>query len=127
MVSLEEEQREFLRVDYENKLNFRELKSQKLMNSHDMQTRNISACGLLFRTENLPPALSSVLWIEMDDKLLNICAEIEEDLVVSKKGLLGRVVRISEGEPEKSYDVGVCFLRKNGMSEDEIESLTSVA
>ena len=55
--------------------------------------------------------------------MMNICAEIEEDLVIWKNGVYGRVVRIAEGEPGKSYDVGVCFLRKKNMTDDEIKAL----
>jgi len=118
-----DEQREFLRVDHEERLIFRELKANKLSQRSDMVTRNISACGLLFRTTDIPPALSSMLWLQLDPRMMNICAEIEEDLIMRDEGVLGRVVRIAEGEPGISYDVGVCFLRKKDMSDDEIADL----
>lgn len=118
-----EERREFLRIDYETSLNFKELKGEKLSSKADAFSRNISACGILFRTEKIPPALSSVIWIEIDDKIMNVCSEIESDLVIHGGGIFGRVVRIAEGEPGKSYDVGVAFLRKKNMTEAEIEQL----
>jgi hypothetical protein len=37
--------------------------------------------------------------------------------------VFGRVVRIAEGEPELSYDIGVCFLRRKNMTEDDINAL----
>ncbi|MGB3082090.1 MAG: hypothetical protein WBB86_03765 [Candidatus Omnitrophota bacterium] len=120
-----EERREFLRIDYEKALNFKELKGEKLSPRAEILSRNISACGILFRTEKIPPALSSVIWVEMDDKMVNVCIEIENDLVIHKGGIFGRVVRIAEGEPGKSYDVGVAFLRRKNMTEAEVEQLLS--
>ena len=118
-----EERREFLRVDYEAALDFKELKGEKLSPKAEAMSKDISACGILFRTEKIPPALSSVVWIKMDDKMTNVCAEIESDLVIHQGGIFGRVVRIAEGEPGKSYDVGVAFLRRKNMTEAEIEQL----
>lgn len=121
-----EEKREFLRVDYETELNYKVLKDEKLMAKSDVRSRNVSASGILFRTssESSIPALSSIVWIELDPKMMNVCAEIEDDLVIHKNGVFGRVVRIAEGEPGRSYDIGVCFLRKKDMTEEEIKELT---
>ncbi|MBF0252610.1 MAG: PilZ domain-containing protein [Candidatus Omnitrophica bacterium] len=121
-----EEQREFLRMDHETAVDFREVKTDKLSNKSHIMTRNISASGLLFRTTNIPPALSSTIWVQLDDKMLNICSEIEEDLIMKDEGVLGRVVRISEGEPGVSYDIGICFIRKSSLSEVEIQQLSSI-
>ncbi|MBD3425922.1 MAG: hypothetical protein GF409_01670 [Candidatus Omnitrophica bacterium] len=120
-----DDKREFLRVDYETPLNFKVLKEDKLTAKSDVQSRNISACGLLFRTSTDAsiPSLSSIVWIELDPKMMNICAEIENDLVIHNNGVYGRVVRIAEGEPGKSYDIGICFLRKKDMTEEEIKQL----
>ena len=120
-----QEKREFLRVDYETPLNFKVLRGDKFTSKSDVAARNVSACGLLFRTstESSIPALSSIVWIGLDQKMMNICAEIEEDLVMHNNGIFGRVVRIAEGEPGKSYDIGVCFLRKKDMSEQDIQAL----
>ncbi|MFH1846486.1 MAG: hypothetical protein ABH869_02895 [Candidatus Omnitrophota bacterium] len=122
-----EEKREFLRMDYESPLNFKVLSGEKLIAKSDITARNVSASGLLFRTEkeaSIPP-LSSIVWIELDCKILNVCEEIEKDLVIHKNGVFGRVVRIAEGDPGQSYDIGICFLRKKGMSEEELQLLTS--
>ena len=120
-----DEKREFLRVDYETSLNFKALSGDKLAAKSDIFSRNVSACGILFRTstESSIPALSSIVWVELDPKMVNVCSEIESDLVIHKGGVFGRVVRIAEGEPGKSYDIGVCFLRKKNMSEEEIATL----
>jgi len=120
-----DDKRDFLRVNYETPLNFKVLKEEKLLSKADITSRNVSASGLLFRTatESSIPALSSIVWIELDQKMMNICAEIERDLLTYKNGIFGRVVRIAEGDPGKSYDVGICFLRKKSMSEEEIKAL----
>ena len=120
-----DDRREFLRMDYEKPLNFKVLSGEKLSTKSDVYSRNISACGLLFRTakDASIPALSSIVWVELDQKMLNICGEIESDLVTHKNGVFGRVVRIAEGEPGQSYDVGICFLRKKDMTESEIQAL----
>ena len=122
-----EDKREFLRVDYETNLNFKVLKDDKLTVKPEVSTRNISASGLLFRasSENAIPPLSSIVWIGLDPKMMNICSEIEADLMIHNNGVFGRVVRIAEGEPGLSYDIGVCFLRKRDMSAEEIKALTS--
>ncbi|MFQ5951990.1 MAG: hypothetical protein ACE5JK_01110 [Candidatus Omnitrophota bacterium] len=120
-----EERREFFRVDYEKITNLRELKGDKLAPKGEVLSRNISACGILYRTDKVPPALSSIIWLELDSKMMNICSEIEDDLLMYKGGIFGRVVRIAEGEPGKSYDVGVAFLRRKNMTEQEIEQLMS--
>jgi len=118
-----DEQREFLRIDHGTSINFREVKTDKLANKSAVLTKNISACGLLFRTNSIPPALSSIIWVGLDEKMMSLCSEIEEDLIVCGNGVLGRVVRIAEGEPEVSYDVGICFLRRKNMTDTEIEEL----
>ncbi len=120
-----EEKREFLRVDHETPLNFKILKDDKMVVKSDIFSRNVSACGILFRTgsESSIPALSSVVWLELDEKMMNICSEIENDLIIHNNGIFGRVVRIAEGEPGKSYDVGVAFLRRKDLTEEEIKDL----
>lgn len=118
-----DERREFLRMEHTGPVKYQELKGGRLSRKSDILSKNISASGLLFTTENVPPALSSILKVELDDKMLNVCHEIESDLLIMGKAVLGRVVRISEGEPGKSYDVGVCFLRRKNLSDQEITRL----
>ena len=129
MNNTSDEKREFLRVDYEKALNFKVLSGDKLAAKSDVYARNVSACGLLFRTstESSIPAISSVVWLELEPKMVNICEEIEHDLITHKDGVFGRVVRIAEGEPEKSFDIGVCFLRKSKMTLEEIQILKAVS
>lgn len=125
-ISNYEEKREFLRVDHEAPLEFKLLSIDSLSSKKEVMTRNLSASGLLFRadTESAIPAISGIVWIKLDEKMLNVCGEVEEDLIQFNGGVFARVVRISEGEPGVSYDIGVSFLRKKNMTEDDITALT---
>jgi len=118
-----DEHREFLRVDHEISIHYQEVRPNGLSHKTDILTRNISPSGLLFRTKNIPPAISSIVAVEPDPKMLNICSEIEADLIIRNNRIFGRVVRIAEGEPGLSYDVGICFLRKKELTDKEIEEL----
>ncbi|MFA6636703.1 MAG: PilZ domain-containing protein [Candidatus Omnitrophota bacterium] len=122
-----EEKREFLRVDHEVPIEFKSLSAEKLSSKKDVLLRNISASGLLFRSEaeSAIPPLTGIIWIKLDEKMLNVCNEIEEDLIQFEGGVFARVVRISEGTPGESYDIGVSFLRKKNMTDDDIKALTS--
>ena len=120
-----EEKRSFLRVDHENPLNFKVLSGERFISKSDISSRNVSGAGILFRTgtESSIPAISSIVWVELDEKMLNVCAEVEEDLLIHKNGIFGRVVRIAEGEPGQSFDIGICFLKKKDMSSEELQTL----
>jgi hypothetical protein len=121
-----DDKREFLRVEHETPVELKLVRGEELSAKKEVMSRNISASGLLIRTRNESsiPNLSSVVWIKLDDKMANICGEIENDLILFNGGVFGRVVRIAEGEPGQSYDVGVCFLRSSNMAEDDIKALT---
>jgi hypothetical protein len=124
-ISEYDEKREFLRVDHEAPIEFKTLSADKLSSKKEVMSRNVSASGLLFRTtsESAIPSVSGTIWIKLDEKILNICSEIEEDLIQFRGGVFARVVRISEGEPGVSFDVGVSFLRKKNMTEDDMRTL----
>jgi hypothetical protein len=120
MSSIGDERREFLRFDHEVAVNFRDVRVDKLGSRSEIFTLNLSPSGLLFRTKNLPPALSSTIWVQLNDHMMNVCSEIESDLIIREGGVMGRVVRLAEGEPGVSYDVGVCFLRRRNMSDSDV-------
>lgn len=121
-----DEKREFLRVEHETPVEMKLVRGEGLSAKKEVMSRNISASGLLIRTRNESsiPNLSSMVWIKLDEKMMNICSEIESDIILFNGGVFGRVVRIAEGEPGQSYDVGLCFLRSGSMSEDDIKALT---
>lgn len=120
-----DDRREFLRIDYETPVQYKIYTGERLLKKPDVLSKNISASGLLFRTDSdtAIPAIGNIVWIELDEKMLNICHEIENDLLLRDSGIFARVVRISEGEPDRSYDIGVCFLRRKNLDDSQIEML----
>jgi len=52
-------------------------------------------------------------------RTLKICQEIESRALIFNKGVLGKVVRVEEDtQRNNTYDVGVCFLRKDQKDTD---------
>ncbi len=106
----EKERREFFRVPYATTLKYKAY-SEK---NGSATAQNISQSGILFQTAQEPPKLSSIVWLSLDLRTLKICQEIETRALIFNNGILGKVVRVEEDtESEKSYDIGVCFLRKD--------------
>ncbi len=106
----EKERREFFRVPYATTLKYKAY-SEKDANA---TAQNISQSGILFQTEQKPPKLSSIVWLNLDIRTLKICQEIESRALIFNNGILGKVVRVEEdADSGKSYDIGVCFLKKD--------------
>ncbi len=104
------ERREFFRVPYATSLKYKAY-SDKGANA---TAQNISQSGILFQTDQEPPKLSSIVWLNLDMRTLKICQEIETRALIFNNGILGKVVRVEEDtDTGKSYDIGVCFLRKD--------------
>ena len=102
------ERRVFIRLD--NKVNLRykvlSLKEGTLRQSFNPEqlsaSKNISAGGLVF-TSDEPLAVGAILELRIE---LAGAADIIE--------CLAKVIRTEEKEPEKSYDIAVCFLDISG-------------
>ena len=126
------DRREFFRLNFTAPLQFKSfsakqstLKSPSAAQAPSKGTsQNVSQSGILFQTEKNPPQLSSILWMDLDLRTLNICQEIERKALLLNHGLVGRVVRVEE-DPENNrlYDVGVCFLTQDQRDSAEVESL----
>ena len=132
MGSLEQERREFFRLNFTTPVRFKSCDIKDLQkklpveNSLDGSTRNISQSGILFQTENKPPQLSSILWMNLDMRTLKICQEIESKALIFNNGVLGKVVRVEEGaDNDNAYDIGVCFLRKDQKDSQEVQRILS--
>ncbi|MFH1305547.1 MAG: hypothetical protein ABIH74_04030 [Candidatus Omnitrophota bacterium] len=125
MDGTKEEKREFQRIDLATPLTLKILCGEHFRSRNGVIARNVGAGGLLFRTavESSVPAISCIVWIEQSAELSEICAPIENDLMFRTGGLVGRVVRIAEGEPDISYDIAVRFVRKEEMTKEEILAL----
>ena len=104
------ERREFFRVPYASSLKYKAYND----GGSSGTAQNISQSGILFQTEQEPPKLSSIVWLNLDLRTLKICQEIESRALIFNNGILGKVVRVEE-DPDSgnSYDIGICFLRKD--------------
>ena len=116
------EKREFFRLDFSSPLEFKCYLPEKIQADGEIQ--NISQSGVLFETVNKPPAISSILWMNLDFRTVKICQEIEGRALVFNNGLLGKVVRVEENiRKDNAYDVGVCFLTRDQQNSREIQAI----
>lgn len=118
----EPERREYFRLKFNTPLQFKAYDT--VLGNHPRSTaptsssrgsaQNISQSGILFQTEQAPPKLSSIVWMNVDMRTLKICQEIESKALIFNNGVLGKVVRVEEDvDNSNAYDVGVVFLNKN--------------
>jgi hypothetical protein len=121
----EKERREFFRLNYKTPVEFKTYpQNQTLAQRQAGISENISEAGLLFQTENIPPQVSSILWMNLDMRTLKICQEIESKCLIFNNGVLAKVVRVEEGSDDiKGYDVGVCFLKKDQSGSREVQEI----
>lgn len=126
------ERREFFRLNFTSPLEFISFSAKQsapkgpssAQPSSKGTSQNVSQSGVLFQTEKNPPQLSSLLWMDLDLRTLNICQEIERKALLLNHGLVGRVVRVEEDPGNnRRYDVGVCFLTQDQRDSAEVESL----
>ena len=116
------EKREFFRLNFSSPLQFKSYKPENPQS--DGTVRNVSQSGVLFKTATNPPAISSILWMDLDIRTLKICQEIENRALVFNNGLLGKVVRVEEDvRTGISYNVGVCFLTRDQQNSHEIQGI----
>lgn len=114
------DRREFFRVPYANSLRYKACNET----GTTATAQNISQSGILFQTQQEPPKLSSIVWLSLDMRTLKICQEIESKALIFNNGILGKVVRVEEdADSGKSYDIGVCFLRKDQRDEAGVSEL----
>lgn len=126
------ERREFLRVSFKTPVEYKSVSLEKSSatapKSVDQKafSKNISQSGILFQTSGNPPQLSSILWMNLDIRTLNICQEIEKRALVHGKGILGRVVRVEESAQDgDKFDVGVCFITQDQKDSREVKKALS--
>ena len=117
-----QERREFFRVKFDAPVRF---KTADHTASGIME--NISPSGILFQTVKTPPQLSSILWLDLDLRTLEICREIERNALILNNGLLGKVVRVEEAPSAEGYQVGVCFLTKDQKDARDVRNLLNGA
>ena len=118
------EKRAFFRLNFKSPLQIKFYDSKAGSTLQDAESRNISQNGVLFQTGENPPRLSSLVWMTLDMRTLKICHEIESRALVLNNGVLGKVVRVEEDpDRDRTYDVGVCFLKKDQKESREVKSI----
>ena len=119
------DRREFFRYKHETPINFKIVgkSSDKSIASSlvGAVTRNLSASGILFTSKYLPE-ISSILVLDLDFRTTQICKEIEENALIVKDKVVGKVVRIEDNE-DGQYSVGVAFIKKSETLPREILNL----
>ncbi len=121
MVQQEQERREYFRLKFNTPLQF---KAYDTTSAIPGSTRNISQSGILFQTEQAPPKLSSIVWMNLDMRTLKICQEIESKALIFNNGVLGKVVRVEEdADNNNAYDIGVIFLNKSDKDSRAVQDI----
>ena len=118
-----QERRDFFRLKFNNPVQY---KTYPVKDSSQSITpgvsKDVSSAGILFQTSSRPPELSSILWLNLDYRMLNICQEIDRRALIFNDGILGRVVRVEEDpEDANAYDIGVCFLTKDQQGSRDVQ------
>ncbi len=104
----QDNRREFLRLDYRSSIKFKTIQKNRI-NVALGTVDNVSESGLLF-TSNIVPEIANILWLSLDLKTLDICREIESNVLMDHGGILGRVVRLEENRGAGNYRIGIYFL-----------------
>lgn len=122
-----QERREFFRINFNTPLQFKSYAGDRQVTSRSDilkgTSQNISQSGILFQTDNNPPQLSSILWMDVDLRTLKICQEIEQRAIVFNNGVLGRVVRVEENPKSNAYEIGVCFITQDQENDSEVQGV----
>ena len=119
-----QDRRQFFRLDLNTPVEYTNFTARsKNPNKLQGASKNISATGVMFQTEAKPPQVSSLLWMDMDVRTLQICQEIERRALTVRNGIFGRVVRVEEDVTSHLYNVGVCFLTESDRSSTEAQNL----
>jgi hypothetical protein len=104
------ERRQFIRLAYKTPLMYKVCKEETISKLLEGYTRDISQSGLLCNIKDEVPK-DCILWLGLDMGMLSICEEIEKNVVIVQKGILGKVVRMIK-QGDTGYDVGVRFITR---------------
>ena len=123
--SIFQEKREFLRYRYDSPVAYKVLSSVRTPNPAskvlDAAARNLSASGMLFSSKFLPE-ISSIIALDIDYRTSSVCREIEENALIVKNKLVGKVVRIEENA-NGVYGVGIAFIKRSEHLPEDLEKL----
>lgn len=118
------DRREFLRHKHEKPVQYKILEMDqsktKASKLTEAVSKNLSASGILFSSKEMP-RISSLLLLDLDYRVTQICKEVEENALIVNNRLFGKVVRIEE--TSSGYDIGVAFVRKFDALADMIKEI----
>lgn len=106
----QQERREFPRLEFVIPLDFKVCREETIAKLLAGYTANISAAGLLCHLPH-KVEMEDILWLSFDRTTLKICREIEERVLIYQSGVIGKVVRVQEGD-SGLYHVGVRFFTR---------------
>lgn len=119
------DRREFFRYKHEKPVSFKIVGQPRengaVSSLIGAVSKNLSVSGILFTSKYLPE-ISSIIVLDLDYRTTQICREIEENALIVKDKLVGKVVRIEENE-NGMYNVGVAFIKKGEHLPDEVAGL----
>lgn len=120
-----QDRREYFRINFKTPIEFK-IYPSGVPQTQRGSSQNISQSGILFQTNNRPPQLSSLVWMNLDIRTLSICKEIEKRALILNNGLVGKVVRVEEdAENDSLYDIGVCFLTQDQKESREVRDIAA--
>jgi len=114
------EKREYARLPFSKPLAYKVCKQETLSKLLEGYTVNISTAGLLCNINDRVD-LEDILWLSFDKSVLIICSEMERKSLIYQNGVIGKVMRIDEGE-NQTYDVGIKFITRVENDSPEIRS-----
>jgi len=104
------ERREFFRLDYETPLAYKVCREETISSILNGYTANISQSGLLCSIKEKVHK-EDVLWLCFDKGTLNVCQDLERQVLIYQNGIIGKVARV-EDKSDGSYSVGVRFITR---------------
>ncbi|MFC1666479.1 PilZ domain-containing protein [Candidatus Omnitrophota bacterium] len=121
------EKREFLRYDYNKPIKYSAINTAKNKSFVSKLltgiSKNLSVSGILFTTNATKlPGICSLLALDLDYKITNVCQEIESQTLILKNRVIGKVVRIEDNE-DGTCGVGVAFVKKSDRTSKDIKNI----
>ena len=110
------ERRFFVRFDHEKPVHYNKVDLQGdrniISSFFKAMSKNISVAGILFiaKSENIPE-IYSLIMLDIDYKIANICQEIENRVLIINNKLLGKVVRVENNE-DGTCSIGAAFITR---------------
>ena len=116
IAAMEEDRREFLRIDCLIETHVLSIVENDELASSDASAKNISASGVLFRTK-IEYQLDSIVSMEIFPGILNELDDNEAKVIKTRGYVLGKVVRVKKGEDD-GYDCAVAFVSSDVEDEE---------